>query len=259
MEQAEHPALQARIKVDHHVAAADQVGFRKHAVGCQAVVGEGDVLDQRLVEQRAAVRGRVVIGKHARAAGGQVVLCVQRHLFDWKHAAPGNVQRLRVDVGGVNHCPLEQAFFAQQDRHRHHFLAGAAAGNPDVERCIGVQERHHVRAQRGVKERVAEHLGDRDRQELQQLRKSGRIVHHPRLQGRNAGAAHFPHRVQHPALLRGPRVVAKIVVVLQVDGFDQQLQFDVGGVQPGRHIRSRLGIHTRSSESRRFSSIGLAR
>ncbi|MNE53026.1 hypothetical protein D3C80_1477260 [compost metagenome] len=165
---------------------------------------------------------------------------------------------MRVDVGGVDDGALQQALLAQQDGHRIHLLARAAAGNPHLDRRPGAQQRHHFVAQRQVVPRVAEHLADRDRQVLQQLHEHARVVQHAFLQRRYRQAVELAQRMQDPALDRRAGIVAEIVAVLEVDGLDQQADFDIG-VTFASQIRSSCGSHTRISENKRSRSIGLAR
>src|SRR3712207_8395156 len=53
-------------------------------------------------------------------------------------------------------------------RSRERLLAGRAAGVPDADVRIGPQDRHDLLPQRAEEVRVAEHLGDVDRQVAQQ-------------------------------------------------------------------------------------------
>ncbi len=39
------------------------MNFREDAVGCEAMIGKHDAIPERLVENRPAVPGRIVIGK----------------------------------------------------------------------------------------------------------------------------------------------------------------------------------------------------
>ncbi len=72
--QAERPVLQLAVEVDQHVPARHQLHLGEDAVGRQAVIGEHDVGAQRLVEHRAAVVRRVVVGQRRRRAGAPMVL-----------------------------------------------------------------------------------------------------------------------------------------------------------------------------------------
>lgn len=262
VEQPEGPFLQLLVEVDHHVATADELGFGEHRVGSQAMVGEGDVFAQRAVEQGGVVGGRVVVGESALAAGRLVIGGVGAHVLERENAFPGFFQRLRVDVGRVNEAALQQAFFLQQDGERIHFLAGAAARDPDLQRGVGSEHRGHMLAQADVVRGVAEHFRDGDGQVLQQLAEGVGLVQHARLQLRDGGAAHFTHGVQHAAFLRSAGVVAEVVAVPEEDRLHQHAQLDVDAADlcaVAHHTVSRAGIHTRSNEYRRDRSIGLAR
>ena len=123
-EQAQRPVLQRAVEVDEHVAAGDELHLGEDAVGGQAVIGEHDVLPQRLVEHRPAVRGRVVVGERGFGAGLAVVAREARDAVDGIDARLRSFQRARVDVRRVDQRLLQQTLFAQQDGQRVRLLAG---------------------------------------------------------------------------------------------------------------------------------------
>ena len=53
--------------------------------------------------------------------------------------------------------------------------------------------------------------------------------------------------------------IGKFFELALANGLDQQADLDVRERQLVQRVRSSFGIHTRSSENRRSSSIGLAR
>ncbi len=170
----------------------------------------------------------------------------------------GLVQRMRVDVGGVDDGALKQPFLTQQDGHGIHLFPRAAARDPDLDRGPGTQQRHHFVAHGKEVVRVTEHLADRDRQVLQQLHEHARVVQHTLLQRRHRQAIELTQRVEDPTLDRSAGIIAEIVAVLEVDRLDQQSDLDVG-VAFASQIRSSCGSQTRINENRRSRSIGLAR
>ncbi|MCY1403497.1 hypothetical protein D9M71_186810 [compost metagenome] len=201
------------------------------------MVGEGHVFAQAAVEHGIAIGRGVVIGEGCTAAGLLVIGGITAHALDRIDALPGLLQRTRVDVGGVDDAAFKQAFLAQQDGHGIDLLARAAAGNPYLDGRVGLEQRHHVAADRQEMLGVAEHLADRDRQVLQQMHERTRVVQYALLQGRYRLAFELAQRVLDTALDRGPGVIAKIVAVLEVDGLDQQADFDLRTVMtcPGFH------------------------
>src|SRR5579871_6717865 len=64
-----------------------------------------------------------------------------------KCAGPAQPSRAASDSSSDR---IQQSFLAQQDSQRIHFLAGAAAGDPDLERWISAQDRHNHLAQRAI-------------------------------------------------------------------------------------------------------------
>ncbi|MNN43131.1 hypothetical protein D3C81_1573540 [compost metagenome] len=185
------------------------------------MVGKGHVVAQAAVHDGVAVGAGVVLGKIAAPAGQAVVFFVLAHALHRIDALLGPVQGTWVDIGGIQDGALEQAFLAQQDGHRIHLLAGAAASDPDLDRRPGAQQRHHFVAQGKEVARVAEHLADRDRQELQQLHEHARVVQHALLQRRYREAVELAQRMKNPALDRRAGIIAKIIAVLEVDRLNQ--------------------------------------
>ena len=186
------------------------------------------MLLEPLVEHRAAVGGRVVLRQRGTPAGALVVVGEAGDAVHGVHAGLGTLQRVGIDVGGVDQAAFEQAFFMQQDGEGIDLFAGAAARHPDLERRVGAQQRYHGVAQGLEVARVAEHLADLHGHVVEQGGEGGRIVQHLVLQLRQGCAAELVHRGLEPALERRARVGAEVVVVLQVDGIEQQLELDVG-------------------------------
>ncbi|MNL28187.1 hypothetical protein D3C87_1498200 [compost metagenome] len=200
------------------------------------MIGEGHVLAQRLVENRITVRRRVVVGERTLATCLLVIGSVGADILHRENPLLGFLQRARIDIGGVDDRALEQALFTQQDRHRIDLFTGAATGNPDLDRRISLEQRHYLAAYRQEVRRVAEHLADRDRQQLQQLHERSRVMQDFFLQGRDGIALELAQRMTHPTLDRRAGVIAKIVAVLEVDRLDQQPQFDLT-------IASQIALH----------------
>jgi hypothetical protein len=167
------------------------------------------------------------------------------------------VQRPRVDVGGVDDRALKQPLLAEEDGQGIGFLAGAAAGHPQLQRRVGAQERDDALAQRLEVAGIAEHLADRHGQHVEDVGEGGRIVQHPILELRHGRARQPGHRGAHAALRRGLGIAAEVVVILQVDGVEQQPPLDVE-VAGGHDRRPYFGIQTRTSDSSRSTSSGLA-
>ena len=167
-------------------------------------------------------------------------------------------ERVLVDVGRVEQRALLEPFLAEQDDEGIELLAAAAAGDPDLERRIGAQVRHHLLADRPEIGRVAEHLADLHGQVAQQRGEHAR--------DRAAGFPAARRSVAKPQLLarllqapldRGHGVVAEIVVVSPIQRFQQQLDFDVFDFLRHRNVSHR-GIQTRTSESSFSTSSGFA-
>ena len=89
----------------------------------------------------------------------------------------------------------------------------------------------------------------------EELREQGRVAQHPALQFRQRREPEPRHRAGEPPPQRHDRVPPEIVVIADVDGLDQQTQLEVLRVGHGRVDR---GIQTRTSESSRSTSSGLA-
>ncbi|MNT45840.1 hypothetical protein D3C72_1824430 [compost metagenome] len=152
------------------------MSFGEYAVRRQAVIGEGHVLAQGLVENRVPIGRRIVVGKRTLATGLLVISSVGADVLHRENPLPGLFQRARIDVGGVDDGTVQQAFFAQHNGHRIHLFTGAASGDPDLDRRVGSQQRHHFLADGQEVRGVTKHLADRNGQQLQQLHESGRIV-----------------------------------------------------------------------------------
>jgi len=98
--------------------------------------------------------------------------------------------------------------------------------DPDLDRRIGLEQRHHLLADRQEVRRIAKHLADRNRQQLQQLHERRRVMQDLLLQRRNGRAFELAQRMLHPALDRCAGIIAKVVAVLEINRLDQQPQFD---------------------------------
>ncbi|MCY1408131.1 hypothetical protein D9M71_234480 [compost metagenome] len=201
--------------------------FGKHTVSGQTMVGEGHVLAQAAVEHGVAVGRGVVVGEGTKTACLLVIGGKAPHVFHRIDALPGLFQRARVDVGSVDDGALQQALLAQQDGHGIHFFTRAATGNPYLDRGVGLEQRHHIAADGQEVLRVAKHLADRDSQVLQQMHERTRVMQYALLQGRYGIAFKLTQRVLDTPLDRGPGVISKIVAVLEVDGLNQQADFDL--------------------------------
>ncbi|MNT41597.1 hypothetical protein D3C72_1779610 [compost metagenome] len=142
----------------------------------------------------------------------------------------------------------------QQDRQRPHFLAGTAAGHPQLHRGVGAQHRHHLFAHLPEILRVTEHLRDLHGEELHGLGEQLRLVQQPMLQVRQALALVALHGLADATAQRGHRIAAEVVVVALVQRFQQDLQLQV---------EQRLLVHcrehqTRHSDTSLSTSMGLA-
>ncbi len=137
------------------------------------------------------------------------------------------LQRVRVDVRRVDERAREQPFFPQQDSQRIDLFARAAAGDPDLERRVGAKDRHHAARAASGNRRVAEHLAHRHGEEVQELREHCRVAQHFVLELGQSGAVEVRQRSRQAPLQRRARVLPEVVVVLQVDRFDQERQLDV--------------------------------
>src|SRR5262249_30272164 len=105
--------------------------------------------------------------------------------------------------------------------------------------------------------RIAEEFADLHRKERQQRGEHRRFVEDAVLKLREGLAAEPSASLRQPPLDRRHRVPAEGVVVAQVAGYEQKPQFDVFGVV--RHgATPHRGIQTRTSESNRSGSSGLA-
>lgn len=101
--------------------------------------------------------------------------------------------------------------------------------------------------------RVAKHLADLDGQEVEQPRENLLVVEDSRLDIGNAVVAPLRARLQQPAFDRCTRIMPEIVMIVAIQGIQQQLDLDILDVFAGH-----LGIHTRTSDSSLSTSIGLA-
>ena len=61
-EKADGAVLKSSVEINHHIAAGDQLHFRKDGVRDQAVIGEDDIGAQRLVEDGSPIVRSVVVG-----------------------------------------------------------------------------------------------------------------------------------------------------------------------------------------------------
>ncbi|MNF64600.1 hypothetical protein D3C84_463400 [compost metagenome] len=173
------------------------------------------------------IGGRVIVGERAPATGLLIIPGVGADVVPGKDAPPGLFQRPRVDVGRVDEGAFQQPLLAQQNRQRIDLFPGAATGDPEFDRRVGLEQRHHFLANGQKVRRVTKHLADRNRQQLQQLHERGRVVQHPLLQGRDGPALELMQRVVDPTLNRRCAIIAEIVTVFEIDRFDQQPQFDL--------------------------------
>ncbi|MNY16177.1 hypothetical protein D3C86_1494300 [compost metagenome] len=196
------------------------------------MIGKGHILAQRLVEYRVTIGRRVVVGERALASGLLVVGRVGADILHREDALLGLVQRARVDVRGVNDRAVQQSLFTQEDGHRIDLFPGAAPGDPDLDRRVSLEQRHHFLTNGQEVRGVAKHLADRNRQQLQELHERRRVMQDFFLQCRNGAAFELRQRMAHPALDRCTGVITKIVAVLEVDSLDQQAQFDFAASLP---------------------------
>src|SRR5262249_37647566 len=63
LEEADGAILQLPVEVDEHVATRNELSLGKHRVRDQAVIREDGARAQRLVKDRRAVSGRVIVGE----------------------------------------------------------------------------------------------------------------------------------------------------------------------------------------------------
>ncbi len=164
------------------------------------------------------------------------------------NAGFGTRQRVGADIGSVKQGALGQVLFIEEDLQRPQFLARAAPRHPDLDGRIGPQYRHHLLAQRQKIGRIAEHVAHLHRQVLKQPCEIGAASHDPVLQLRKRGEAELVERLGQPAAQRRHRVMAKIVLILQIDRLQQQRQFDVeiADARGPRFGRSGVHLHDRS-------------
>ncbi len=174
----------------------------------------------------------------------------------------GAFQGFVIDVGGVEQRAVEKAFLAEQDGEGIQLLAGAATGDPDLERRIGAQMRHDFFADGAEIKRVAKQFADLNREIGQKLAQHRRIVQDHVLQHRKRATLEMVARLQQPPLDRGHGVAAEIVVIALEDGFQQQAHLDIvrAFVCRGRQFCGGVhrGIQTRTSEISFSTSKGLA-
>src|SRR5690606_39954025 len=101
VKETEGAVLQRLVEIDQNVATGNQLRLGKYAVGRQAVVGEGDVVLQRLVHDRRVVSSGVIVREAALVADSLVVLGVLLQIVNAEDALPGLLQRARIDIDCV--------------------------------------------------------------------------------------------------------------------------------------------------------------
>ena len=254
-EQAEHLLLQFGPEVDEHVAAHDQLKLVERTIRHEIVLGEDGLRSEHRIEAGDVAVGAVVLRERLAPAAAQVVLGVELHPLQRERARPRALQRRLVDVGRVDPRAVEQALLVQGDRHRVDLLARRAAGVPDADERIGPQQREHVLAQRPVKARVAEHLGDVDRQVAQQAVHARRVVQDALLQAGDRLQPLAVDAMPHAPAQRRERVAAEVVAVGALDGLQQQL--DLQALARLMTVADHPYSHTRMSEMSCSMSTGL--
>ena len=146
----------------------------------------------------------------------------------------------------------------EQDRERVKLLTLPAAGNPDLERRIRLEQRNDLLTERIEERRIAKQVAHLDREVVQELGEHRWFAQDPLLQVRDRRAFEAAQRLLHAATKRSRRVIAEIVLVFEEDRLDEQLELDVEiGRRNGLFLH--LGIQTRQSDSSLSRSIGFAR
>ena len=211
MERAEHALLQPPVEVDQHVAARDQVEPREGRVLEQVVVREQDRLAQLVGD---AVAARFLAEKALEPLGRHVSLDGARI-----EAHPRDGERLVVDVGGedldLRRVRERVERLADQHRDRIGFLARRAARYPDPDRRVSVgvgdQFGQVVIGERVVRFGVAEEVGDRDQEVLDEGVGFFAVgAHALEIVGKPVDAQHL-HPTAHPAADRRALVVREVI------------------------------------------------
>ena len=176
MEQIDHPILQITLEVDHHVAAHDQHHLPEHFVRDDVVLRKHHVLAQRGIKPGRPVLLHRVVSQTPRPSGRVVVALAPGDGFRRVDSVPGPRQGIRVDVGGVDLGPIQQAGLLEQDGHRIHLFTRRTAGMPDFEIGVGAQDREHLLPNRGKAFRIAKGLRHIDRNAIDRLVQETRLV-----------------------------------------------------------------------------------
>src|SRR5207237_9722715 len=137
----------------------------------------------------------------------------------------------------------QEPLLAQQDGQRVRLLARAATRDPDLQRWVRSQDGHHLLANRREGGGLAEHVAHLDGEVLEQRGKGGRIAQDAFLQLRERFAPEAAQRQAEPALQRVGRVGAEVVLVLLVDGIDEEPHVDVEALRA--HAASLTSASTR--------------
>src|SRR5882724_5448521 len=126
--------------------------------------------------------------------------------LDVVHTGRRFLQGVRVDVRCIDEASRQKSCFAQEYRQRIDFFARAAAGYPHFERGIRAQYRDYGLAQRTEVTRIAEHLADRYREQVEQCRKNPGVVQHLVLELGKGMAPETSQRGGEPPLQRRRRI-----------------------------------------------------